>query len=250
MIELLNTPKDKVLLTTEIMEDIFKIKEKFLLRNVKTFVGFFNSEYTKYSINIYHHKHRVEFVNFLKKLNIDNGVRLKNHWHLIEDYSIDKSNGLNIIKTKTGPHDEHPTIEIGLRKFQWGAKISYVVKELEKSIKVAGNRQENIVKNGQDLKGLYHCLRLLYEGEDLLLKGNIEIPFSKERHDLLYKIKNNEIEEKKASKIVMKQLKKVQSIEESCVSNQNRIDYRINKIQFLLEGIMKIQYLLQKKEVE
>lgn len=244
MIELLNTPKDKILLTTNLMDDIFKIKEKLLLRNIKTFIGFFNKEYTKYSINIHHHKHRVDFVNFLNSLNLDNGIRLKNHWDSIVKYSLNKNNGLNITKSKTGSNNEHPTIEIGLRKFQWGSKISYVTKELAKSIKEAGNRQKNIVEKGQDLKGLYHCLRLLYEGEDLLTKGNIEIPISKKRHDLLYKIKNNKIEENEASKIVMEQLKKVQSIEENCISNQDEINFRIDKILFVLQGIMEIEYLL------
>jgi hypothetical protein len=173
-----------------------------------------------------------------------NGIRLQSHWPKIIEYSKDKNNGLNIIKTKTDKFTEHPTIDIGFRKFQWRAKVSYVIKELNKFIKVAGNRQKNIVEKGQDLKGLYHCLRLLYEGEDILNKGKLFFPFDKERYDLLFKIKNNKIKEKEALKIVEKQLEKVRNLEELILSNQDEINYRIEKMQDYLMGRMKLKYIL------
>lgn len=244
MIELLHTPKDKVIKSSPIMEEVFEYKDNLILKNIRTFIGFFNTEYIKYTKNVYHHKHRVDFVKFLKTLDQSKGIRLEDHWTKILEYSENKKRGLTITKSKTDKFTEHPTIEIGFRRFQWRCKISYVVRELNKFIKVAGNRQKNIVEKGKDLKGLYHCLRLLYEGEDLLTKGNLFIPFDKKRHDILWDIKNNIMEENKAVKIVEKQLLKIRRLEEKVLSNQDILDNRIERIQESLKGRMKIEYLL------
>ena len=250
MIELLHTPKDKIIKKSNLMDEILEKKNLLILKNVKTFIGFFNREYIKYAFNVKHHKHRVDFVKFLKTLDQSKGRRLDSHWNLIKKYASNKENGLELIKTKTGTFVEHPTINIGNRMFQWRSPIDYVIRELNKFIKNAGNRQKNIVENGRDLKGLYHCLRLLYEGEDLLTKGELEIPFNRERHKVLKEIKNNNMEEKEVVKIVENQLQKVNDLEMTVLTNQALIDYRTEKILNNLEAKMKIIYCLNKGETK
>jgi hypothetical protein len=64
MMESLFTPEDKIILITPLMKEIIEHRENLILKNIKTFIGFFNKEYVKYTSNVFHHKHRVDFVKF------------------------------------------------------------------------------------------------------------------------------------------------------------------------------------------
>lgn len=244
MMELLYTPEDKILINSPLMREIIGHRDNLMLKEVSTFLVFFKKEYKKYSLNIYHHSHRKKIIDFLSK-NSGTNLRLKDVWDEIKEYAKDDANGVLFTEVKTGVNNIHPAIDVGLRKFQWDFKIDYVIKELSKTIEKAGSRSIDVLENGKNFKGLYHCLRVLYEAEDILTEGVLHIPFSKERHENLFNIKNNCVNEDKVLELINNQLEKVKSLEEKNRSNRKEIVDRIDKIKFNLDAIQKINYLIK-----
>jgi predicted nucleotidyltransferase len=247
MMETLFCPEDKIIIDTPIMKEIRNFKHNILVKDASSFLGFFRKEYKKYGININHHSYRCDFLKFVKSLSLKRGIRLEDHWDSIVDYQKKNSSHFTLTKTKTGSNNYIKTINIGNRLYQCRKKITYVIEQLELSLKKAGHRQKKMAETGKEFKGLYHAQRLLFEATELLTNGTISIPLKKEHHDLLRKIKDSNIEQDVLFAYIEDSLSNLELIEQSLSINNDLIKYKIDKIIFTLENRLALSYLINKK---
>ena len=242
MMEALFTPNDKILFDTPLMKELREDKENLLVRDIGSFMGFFKKEYRRYSVNIYHHKYRQDFVNFLKTLPLKNGIRLSHHWAAIQKFHKDNPDHFKFTVSKTGPNVEHPTIEIGTRLFQWRSKVNYVIEQLEISLSTAGHRQRKMAEVGKEFKGLYHAQRLLFEAKDLLTKGTLELPFSEERRLYLKSIKESTVNESLMLKKIEDDFQEIKELEKNFKHNNDTVKYHIEKVKSNLFAKIKLHH--------
>ena len=242
MMESLFTPEDKILHDTELMKELRADRDNLLVRDISSFMGFFKKEYRRYSVNIYHHKYREDFVEFLKTLQLSKGVRLDSHWEQIKDFQKKHPKHFKFTTSSTGVNTEHPTIEIGTRLFQWRCKISYVIEQLEISLNSAGHRQKKMAEAGKEFKGLYHAQRLLFEAKDLLTEGTLKFPFESSRLDYLRSIKESTVDESFMLKKIEEDFQEIQELEDSFRENNTTVQYHIEKIENNLFAKMKLAH--------
>jgi hypothetical protein len=103
-----------------------------------------------------------------------------------------------------------------------------------------------MAKDGVEFKGLYHALRLIYEANDLYDYGEFKIPFSKERHDMLLKIKTSNINEDFLFNMIDTEIDKLYTRERNVSSNRPQIEDRIDRLKATLVGEKKIEYICNK----
>lgn len=95
---------------------------------------------------------------------------LKKARQLLADITI------NMDKTIFKINNEY--IKIGDLTFHRSATVKQVIASIEDRIGKQGNRKELITKYGYDNKFMSHCVRLLIEGKELLLTGNLIFPLA------------------------------------------------------------------------
>ena len=132
------------------------------------------------------------------------------------------------------------------RLYQNTVKVQYVIDALTFNLSRYGHRQKERAKSGVEFKGLYHALRLIYEANDLYDNGEFKIPFDKEKHNLLKKIKNSDINKDWLFNFIDTEIEKLYKRENLTYSNKKEVGRRIDKLLFKIESKQKIKYLINK----
>lgn len=81
-----------------------------------------------------------------------------------------------------------------LHMFNIKDKLKFVEKRISSVINKYGNRINASLDVGYDTKFAYHLLRLSYEAEDLLIKGEISFPFDGDRLKILMDARRGKLE--------------------------------------------------------
>lgn len=234
--ETLYTPDDKIIMKTPLFQEIIDIRENIMVSNIKSFLGFFKKEYRQHSVNADFYKTREDMLFFLMSLDKNKGHKLIDHKQFITEYIKNNTN----ISTKNVPVAiggmEQEVIEFALLQFPLNAKIEYIVENLKQKQKNASYR----LKDGST-KGLSHCLRLLYQAEDLLSESKeFKFPFDEKRLNMLKKIKSGTIAKELIKKEIDETLNRVKQLDFEKQDNSKQVSNIIDNILFRLNGIMRI----------
>ena len=243
--EMLHTPKDKILIDSWRMKDLRDIKQVLLVNDISAFLGFIKKEYRRYGINIYHYKSQEDFLKFLH--GYSKHARLYQIWHDIEKYTKN-DNHISLTQSSTGNKKMVPSLKVAQRMYQNTVTVEYVRKGLEQTLKKYGHRQKSMAKFGVEYKGLYHALRLIYEANDLFDHGEFQLPFDYERHKLLLDIKTSNVEKDVLFNIIDEEIEKLYIREKRVSTNKGNVAYRIDKILFYMDGMMKLRYIQEKND--
>ena len=252
MMEALYAPEDKILLELPLMTELKDIRKSLMVKDVRAFFGFFDREYRQHNINHNFHSTRVEMYNFLKpimekiKEKYDNQefihgseIRLSGYAKELKAHFKDHKDVRFYFAPVSKDSPDQEFIEFARSKQPMEAKVSYVMDALEQKINNASHRK----KDGKAYKGLSHCLRLLYEAQQLLSTGEFQFPFSKERTELLYKAKTGQLSDETIKDLIESELEKTRLLEDNTPEDKHAISI-IEKLQFRLLGKMKLEKMI------
>lgn len=235
MMEALYTPDNKVLLELPLMKEIRSQRKNLLVPSISSFLGFFNSEYRQHTLNTDFHYTREAVYNFLKSLDTEENARLSDFEKEFEEFSK-KRKDVEFKYVKVHKEEsKQKVVEFSLHQFPIRVKIKYMLSQLEGHLSNASHRK----KDRKAYKGLSHCLRLLYEAQQLLSEGEFHFPFTKERQSLLMKAKTGQIDDTYLRTLVEEELCKVKEFRSSFVKTNNSIHY-IDKLDNILRARMNI----------
>lgn len=183
-------------------------KDKFLNKNVSSFVSYTKAQAAKYGVKGFR-------VNALEiTLAWLNGFH--DHQKLFEcdvEKFVKEANSEHIkITMCRGPNGvPAPHLEVCNRKVGMHVLVKYARDDVFKKIyDNYGHRAKLAQKNeGLDLKALYHAVRVAREAEELLLTGNITFP--RPEVDLLMKIRRGELTYEEIEPIIEEGLDRVEA---------------------------------------
>jgi predicted nucleotidyltransferase len=241
MVEMLYAPMDKILVTSEIYEELRAIRESIIINDISSFLGFIKKEYKRYGVDKNHYGIQTNFLEFLKgiKKNSHHDT-LKDHWSEVLEYARKEDSYVKISST-WNVNKELPSIVIAKRLFQNTVEINYVVDALEYNLTKYGHRRKSMAEAGVEFKGLYHAMRLILEAEELLVTGRLSFPFSKERHELLKSIKESKIDPDFLFESIDEGIERLHVLEKKTISNQKNVLHLIDKLIFKYYGRIEIQ---------
>jgi len=243
MQELLHAPEDKILIDSPEFKELRDIRQSLLVNDISAFLGFIKKEYRRYGVNIHHYEQQEKFLDFMEAFTPH--TRLKDIWSYIEAYA-ENNDFIHFTDSLTGNNNRVPSLKIAQRLFQNTVKVEYVRDALKTKLERYGHRQRNMAKDGVEFKGLYHALRLIYEANDLYDHGEFKLPFSKERHDILLKIKTSAVDQDYIFNLIDNEIDLLYNREKNAVSNRHQVEHVIDKLMFKIHGQKKIEYLTEK----
>lgn len=180
-IDLLHTPRELMITTSPLWEEILANKDKLITRNIAPFMGYVESQAAKYSqkgdkIN--------ELRNVIKQLEaIPSRMKFK------EVAEIINLTGLKHFSIKPYLHKEIKHIDssktVSVENYFYGPdcsfpetrKIDEILPILKTKLTGYGDRANlAAINNGLDLKAYYHALRIVWQLEEYLTTAKITFP--------------------------------------------------------------------------
>ena len=232
------TNKDAILKITPEWEYVINNIDKILTKNINAFMGYCKSQCIKYSVKGEKLNNFNKFKNFCER-------------HL---YDIDKNGSpillYKVFKNQLGNNFKIPIYEEGKVKFnkidfgdhcylmteknnKYFIIISDIKIQLESSIKEAYHKINNVItsygkraeeaasNNGVDYKAISHCIRVLFEVEEILTKHKIEFPLKEKDFIKSIKYKTTALSRDEIMDWIEK---KITYIENNLIENSNLQD--------------------------
>ena len=164
------------IITSNIWEYLKANRSKFYSKNLYSFVGYAKGQADKYGI-------KGSRMGSLEKV-----------INIFQEYDPNKK--LSTIKNKilSGEFVEitEEFLTVNNRKFDWSAKIGYVLDILKKIYLNYGSRARDAKNNeGIDWKAISHAFRATYQVEEIVDTGNLKFPLKNSEY--LKKIKSTEL---------------------------------------------------------
>ena len=175
--DLLFTPKELWIESSDLWEEIISLRDKLLTRNVKPFIGYVQSMSAKYSNKGVKYNELKEIISIVKNINLKYTIR--DSIHLLGDITrfkyfkyeykeLSKNQGENYLYSPDG--GSFPESR------QWDEVLPVLVQKFE----TFGRRVEDAAaNNGLDLKAYYHAMRITWQLEDYLTNKKLEFPCSR-----------------------------------------------------------------------
>lgn len=209
-----------------IITELKSIKDKIISNRVKdSFLGFSFSQKMKLLTKkerYFSLKNAVEFIQetFADKLSPE-----KDSYLLTQEELDYVNNTLKYYKGEKG----------NIEHFHKGMSLRVIFERLSYELGLYGWRvkTQNFETLGYDAKFGYHSIRLLMEGKELLLTGNLTMPIPEPNHSILMDIKNGNVSYEELIKLYDMYEKEVKEIESvlNDIPDFNFInDWLINKI--------------------
>lgn len=243
-IELLYTPKEMIIESTSIWDEIVEQREQLISKKMNSLIGYARHQANKYGIK---GSRMGELSNIMSDLKaLDNSLnfkdtKLKHTWSEVLEVSK-KYNFMNIIELKTDTSDKgktFPAVEILGKKFDYHNKFSHVLPILKKIYKNYGQRaREAKNNNGIDWKALSHAVRVMIQGQDLVKNGKITLPHTGSKKELIMNIKKGNMEFSKVSKLLEDQLELLEDLSKK--SNiRDKVDQKLTD-DFIIKTYTKV----------
>lgn len=189
IIEQLFVTPENILYQDEIGKYILSQKHLFPYKGLeKKFIGYAKSQQHKMLIKPQNYSElQITLAILFEYIGTDNLADLKNReWiNNSKTYLIELKEYLSEKKAPVVFTDSY--IKIGDLNIQKNIQIKQAILQIDRRIKLAGNRTELYTKYGFDTKFGSHLLRLLYEGIELLQTGELIFPLKQK--DFLIDIK-------------------------------------------------------------
>lgn len=179
-IDMLHANQNNIIYKHNIFDLIVKYRDKFLTKNLKSFVGYARKQAAKYGLKGSRISAATKVIAILKQ--------------------SDPNDKLFTIKSLL-PQGEHIHIimqdneefyQVCGKKLQYTSKIQYCIDMLNKFIKQYGHRAILAQQNeGVDFKAISHAFRAAYQTKELLLNGKIIYPLK--QAEFLKQIKQSKL---------------------------------------------------------
>jgi predicted nucleotidyltransferase len=218
IIETLFVPRKNIVEMDDIMANILKNKQMFLHKGLaKKFIGYAKSQLHKMNVKPDNYKALTDARDYLKDLFAFGGLKGNTPVSLLQG-----SGCPNFIKF------DNFFVAIGDMKFNPQVKLTDVVDMCEARISKATSRTDGYTKYGYDTKFAMHCLRLLYEGIELLETANVTFPLK--HREFLLEVRAGKHEVKNILEIAENLVAQVdEMVEKSSLPEKPRFD-EVNKL--------------------
>lgn len=246
MIEMLFAPRDKILVTSEIYEQLRYLRSGIISNDISSFLGFIKKEYKRFGVDKNHYGIQDRFITFLRSIRKSYHETLEDRWEQVVEYSKQDDSFVKISST-WNVNKELPAIVIAKRMFQHTVKIQYVLDALTENLSRYGARRKNQALAGVEFKGLYHAMRLILEAEDLLRTKELYFPFKEERLAFLKRIKNSDIDSDLLFDEIDQGIDRLHHLESNTVSNKKDVDCLIQKLIWKYYGELEIEALISER---
>jgi predicted nucleotidyltransferase len=244
MMEILHAPEDKILIDSDYMKELRAMRKSLLVNDISAFLGFIKKEYRRYGVNIHHYEQQEKLMKFM--MNYQDHTRLYEIWNDILEYAKDKD-FITFTETRSGHDKMLPTLKIAQRAFQNTVTAGHVVDAIRNKLETYGHRQKNMAASGVEFKGLYHAQRLIYEANDLLDFGELQIPLSPERLAYLRAIKEGTADQDTIFANIDNDIDALFAREKAATFNKPQVAALVEKLLFKLHGQKRVEYLTNKQ---
>lgn len=182
--DMLHTPKDKIIQGSLLWNTIVTNREKFYSKQVVSFVGFAQSQASKYSVKGDRLNTIVEVIEWFKKqieehkATKDNKIKIKE----CDLSTFPTGEWIQFIPADQIPknHPDQPTFdtyEICGCQFQVTVQLTFALEILENKLQRYGDRAKKAAKmEGADWKAISHAFRAAYQAKELFTNYTITFP--------------------------------------------------------------------------
>jgi len=188
-LDMIHTPEDMTLLTTELWTDICSLRECVYAKNMKGIIGYIKTHVHKYSNKIQRLDEMKDFLDYLEQA----GASLKFKDSFVHDLLAEGTLKYKYITLGTQYSDhEQAFVEVCGKKYTDTWTIQTIMDAVQGEISRYGKRTNDGSNNGYDTKALSHALRVLVQVDDLVVNRTISFPLKEV--ELVKKVKFNEME--------------------------------------------------------
>lgn len=175
-LSLLFTPDNMKTHTTAAWEELLRNRSRLVSKNLKPFVGYARSQAVKYSLKGERLRTLEDFIAEIKVTPVEQDGRLHlQAFNLLEARYADRQGVRLWTETTATGIVRH--IEVCGRSFGETTPLKLWLTPLESLLKQFGRRAQQAKEdNGQDLKAMYHAIRLSSELNEVLRTGHITYP--------------------------------------------------------------------------
>ena len=197
-LDMLFTPKHHIIQRTSLWTYIQRHKDKFLSKNMKSFIGYCVGQSSKYSLKGDHMKAYQDAYEWFQKFDGINYRVGQADIHLLCNLNplckvveLPDANGSMLSYLQVGPKTKVP--------FTATTKTAATIYK-EQFDKYGARAKLAMDNKGLDLKALLHAVRVIHEGIELCRTGHITFP--RPEADLLLKIRKNELPFQQISEMI------------------------------------------------
>jgi predicted nucleotidyltransferase len=218
MLEMLYAPKDKVLVSSLEYEELVMRREMFTPFDLSSFVGFVKGEARLHLVDKSSYEKYAKFVDFLKTLPPMD--KMTQHFSKLEVWNNKEKVGYCTTSLISNNSKRVPSFKLASSEYQSPDRVKRWLDQAETKLSKYGSRQKQTAEDGAAYKALYHALRLLFEAEDLLHYGRLNLPFDERRHKRLKDVKEGRVPKKTLFPLVLKHLHYVDKVDQDRKINQ------------------------------
>lgn len=240
-LDLLFTPKEFYLEEPHsLWLEIQANKHRFLSSKAESFIGYCRTQANKYGLKGSRMNELKDVIDFLKQF--DRELKLKDFpiKEMLEDFCSMKRLHTSIVmlpnSQKTGVE---PYLCVCNRNAAFHLSVRQALKMYEPVYEEYGHRARQAQTNdGVDFKALYHAVRVINEGIELITTGNIVFP--RPERELLLKIRKGELHYKEIECIIEEGFERIeQAKKHSVLPSEPDYQYAEDLILMVYEEIIK-----------
>lgn len=225
------TNKEAVIIKDPIWDELIKNTDQIITKNIKAYIGFCKGQAIKYSIKGEKLNNFNTFFNICKEHYNDKNetgtpkTLVSVLLNVIGDFNIPKV-GEERIKLNNifGDHcylitadNKESFISISDVKFQLYDTVKTAYHKCKKVIESYGKRAETAANaDGADMKALSHCIRVLFEVEELLTTGKITFPLKEAEFIKSIKFNTTALTFKEIMEWIEKKIKYIDTLIPTC----------------------------------
>lgn len=169
-LDMLHAPKDMVVESSLLWDEIVSLREKFYTKNLRAFIGYARRQAAKYGIKGSRLNDARRVLDVLKGVNDSTGrCRLLDIWDILPQ-------GEHIFKHPPNENNER-MYEVCGRKVGEKVRLEYACDTVQKFVDAYGERARMAEANeGIDWKAISHAFRAAYQVKQVLIEGTITFP--------------------------------------------------------------------------
>jgi hypothetical protein len=165
--DMLHAPKDMILQSSNIWQEIIKNRHKFYTKNLKSFIDYARRQASKYGIKGSRINAALQVLELLKKEDPSN--KMREIWNELPRFE----HCYDIAPDPNGMRQ----YQVCGKSFQESAIIGYVIPILEKFYNDYGRRARLAAENKNiDWKAISHALRAAYQTKEILTENKLTFP--------------------------------------------------------------------------
>lgn len=183
--DMLHCPKNYLIKTSDVWEEIVKNREKFYTKKIVNFVDYARGQAAKYGIKGSRLYDAKKIIEYFEKFNDQPALKIKDVWDGIPK-------GINIKIYPPQGRNRFRVVEVCNRKIQETIRVKYALEMIKKFYSTYGQRSIDAEANKNiDWRAVSHAFRAGYQLKQLYTKNTIVFPL--EEKDFLCQVKKGEL---------------------------------------------------------